>query len=136
MCEFTGLDFEMAIHEHYDEVLDMIDKLFVYIFEGLRGKFGAHTCAHLVNWKGMYAGLMDRTSQCSSHDKHDDACNLPMWEGITVQMIVIRCIRGLRCGQQQCPPAMRARWSRRTPGRQVARVLSDRAITLQRDSWR
>ena len=45
MCEFTGLDFEMAIHEHYDEVLDVIDKLFVYIFEGLRGKFGAHTIA-------------------------------------------------------------------------------------------
>ncbi len=41
MCEFTGLDFEMAIHEHYDEVLDVIDKLFVYIFEGLRSKFGA-----------------------------------------------------------------------------------------------
>ena len=41
MCEFTGLDFEMAINEHYDEVLDVIDKLFVYIFEGLRSKFGA-----------------------------------------------------------------------------------------------
>ncbi len=43
MCEFTGLDFEMAIHEHYDEVLEVIDKLFVYIFEGLRGKFGKRT---------------------------------------------------------------------------------------------
>ncbi len=42
LCEFTGLDFEMAINEHYDEVMDVIDKLFVYIFNGLNGKYG--TC--------------------------------------------------------------------------------------------
>lgn len=40
LCEFTGLDFEMAINEHYDEVMDVIDKLFVYIFNGLNGKYG------------------------------------------------------------------------------------------------
>ncbi len=41
LCEFTGLDFEMCIHEHYEEVLEIIDKLFIYIFEGLNHKFGA-----------------------------------------------------------------------------------------------
>ena len=59
MCEFTGLDFEMAIHEHYDEVLDVIDKLFVYIFEGLRGKFGArswHQHALALERQGTCAG--------------------------------------------------------------------------------
>lgn len=35
LCEFTGLDLEMEIVEHYDEVLDIIDKLFVAIFNGL-----------------------------------------------------------------------------------------------------
>jgi len=35
LCEFTGLDFEMQINEHYDEVLDVIDKLFTHVFEGL-----------------------------------------------------------------------------------------------------
>ncbi|GBF98768.1 hypothetical protein Rsub_11174 [Raphidocelis subcapitata] len=35
MCEFTGLDFEMAIFEHYFEVLDVIDALFLHIFNGL-----------------------------------------------------------------------------------------------------
>lgn len=40
LCEFTGLDFEMAINEHYDEVMDVIDKLFVYIFNGLNAKYG------------------------------------------------------------------------------------------------
>lgn len=41
LCEFTGLDLEMAIDEHYNEVLDVLDRLFVYIFSGLRAKFGA-----------------------------------------------------------------------------------------------
>lgn len=35
LCEFTGLDFEMAIQEHYFEVLDVIDALFLHIFDGL-----------------------------------------------------------------------------------------------------
>ena len=26
MCEFTGLDFEMAIYEHYFEVLDVVEQ--------------------------------------------------------------------------------------------------------------
>lgn len=38
LCEFTGLDLEMAISEHYDEVLDVIGNLFVYIFDGLKEK--------------------------------------------------------------------------------------------------
>lgn len=35
LCEFTGLDLEMAIKEHYYEVLDVFGELFVYIFDGL-----------------------------------------------------------------------------------------------------
>ncbi|KXZ44846.1 hypothetical protein GPECTOR_61g799 [Gonium pectorale] len=35
LCEFMGLDLEMAIHEHYFEVLDVIEKLFGAIFDGL-----------------------------------------------------------------------------------------------------
>jgi len=33
MCEFMGLDFEMAFKEHYHEVLTTIANLFVYVFE-------------------------------------------------------------------------------------------------------
>jgi aspartyl/asparaginyl-tRNA synthetase len=36
LCEFTGFDIEMVIHEHYDEILDMFSQLFIYIFDGLR----------------------------------------------------------------------------------------------------
>eukprot|EP00274_Cyanoptyche_gloeocystis_P006083 CAMPEP_0196666558 /NCGR_PEP_ID=MMETSP1086-20130531/64582_1 /TAXON_ID=77921 /ORGANISM="Cyanoptyche gloeocystis , Strain SAG4.97" /LENGTH=540 /DNA_ID=CAMNT_0042003769 /DNA_START=78 /DNA_END=1700 /DNA_ORIENTATION=- len=40
LCEFTGLDMEMAINEHYYEVLEVLDHLFVYIFENLEARFG------------------------------------------------------------------------------------------------
>lgn len=39
LCEFTGLDLEMAIHEHYYEVLDMMGNLFIHIFDGLNEHF-------------------------------------------------------------------------------------------------
>lgn len=39
LCEFTGLDIEMAFYEHYHEVLDVLDGLFHHIFTGLETKF-------------------------------------------------------------------------------------------------
>jgi aspartyl-tRNA synthetase len=39
LCEFTGLDMEMTIKEHYDEVLDVLDELFVSMFDGLNERF-------------------------------------------------------------------------------------------------
>ncbi|KAG9287357.1 hypothetical protein G9A89_023729 [Geosiphon pyriformis] len=41
MTEFVGLDLEMAFEEHYHEVLDILDELFVFIFEGLKTRFAA-----------------------------------------------------------------------------------------------
>ncbi|CAJ2675082.1 unnamed protein product [Trifolium pratense] len=35
LCEFTGLDVEMEIKKHYFEVMDVVDKLFVAIFDSL-----------------------------------------------------------------------------------------------------
>ena len=35
LCEFTGLDMEMTIKEHYFEVLDLLADLLVHIFTGL-----------------------------------------------------------------------------------------------------
>ncbi|KAL5699733.1 aspartate--tRNA ligase [Ranunculus cassubicifolius] len=35
LCEFTGLDVELEINEHYFEVIDIVDSLFVAIFDGL-----------------------------------------------------------------------------------------------------
>jgi len=35
LCEFTGFDMEMAIYEHYDEVMDVFSDLFIHIFDGI-----------------------------------------------------------------------------------------------------
>nr|GMD08568.1 aspartate--tRNA ligase 2, cytoplasmic-like [Ipomoea batatas] len=35
LCEFTGLDVEMEINEHYSEVMDVVDCLFVAMFDSL-----------------------------------------------------------------------------------------------------
>ena len=39
LCEFTGLDFEMCITEHYYEALDVMGNMFCYIFDGLNSRF-------------------------------------------------------------------------------------------------
>jgi len=39
LCEFVGLDLEMAFFEHYHEVLDVLDGLFTFVFDGLATRF-------------------------------------------------------------------------------------------------
>ena len=39
LCEFTGLDMEMTIKEHYFEVLDLLADLLVYIFSGIEERY-------------------------------------------------------------------------------------------------
>ncbi|KAG0344385.1 aspartate--tRNA ligase dps1 [Podila humilis] len=41
MTEFIGLDMEMAFEEHYHEILDVFDELFVHIFTGLETQYAA-----------------------------------------------------------------------------------------------
>lgn len=39
LCEFTGLDIEMQIREHYFEILDIIGNVFNHIFKGIETRF-------------------------------------------------------------------------------------------------
>ncbi|KAK4906826.1 aspartate--tRNA ligase dps1, partial [Elasticomyces elasticus] len=39
LCEYTGLDFEMALEEHYHEALDVIDDVLKTIFHGIYTKY-------------------------------------------------------------------------------------------------
>jgi aspartyl-tRNA synthetase len=39
LTEFIGLDLEMTIEEHYHEVVELLDGLFLSIFRGLREKY-------------------------------------------------------------------------------------------------
>lgn len=45
LCEFVGLDLEMAFHYHYHEVLEVIGQMFVDIFKGLRDRFADEIAA-------------------------------------------------------------------------------------------
>jgi aspartyl/asparaginyl-tRNA synthetase len=38
LTEFIGLDLEMAFESHYEEVMDLIDGMFLYIFKNLQTK--------------------------------------------------------------------------------------------------
>jgi aspartyl-tRNA synthetase len=39
LCEYTGLDMEMVIHEHYYEVLETLSNMFIHVFDGLNTQF-------------------------------------------------------------------------------------------------
>lgn len=39
LTEFTGLDVEMEIIEHYDELMDLLGEMFLFIFENLESRF-------------------------------------------------------------------------------------------------
>ena len=43
-----GLDFEMQIYEHYFEVMDMIEKLFEHIFNGLATRYGEWSAEEII----------------------------------------------------------------------------------------
>jgi aspartyl-tRNA synthetase len=45
LCEFTGLDGEMEIKQHYFEVLDVIGNLFNHMFRGLETRFAKELAA-------------------------------------------------------------------------------------------
>jgi len=39
LTEFTGLDLEMAFENNYHEVMDVIDKMFLFIFKGIQNNY-------------------------------------------------------------------------------------------------
>jgi aspartyl-tRNA synthetase len=39
LTEFVGLDLEMVIEEHYHEVMELLDSLFLSIFKGLKSQY-------------------------------------------------------------------------------------------------
>lgn len=70
MTEFMGLDLEMAIEEHYHEVLDVLDGLFKSIFKGLKEKF-----AHEID-------VVAKQFPCEEFLFLDETLRLPFKEGM------------------------------------------------------
>jgi aspartyl/asparaginyl-tRNA synthetase len=43
LTEFTGLDLEMEIEEDYHEVVDLLESLMLFIFQGLKERYSKET---------------------------------------------------------------------------------------------
>ncbi|WVR06240.1 aspartate-tRNA(Asn) ligase [Kwoniella sp. DSM 27419] len=70
MTEFTGLDIEMAIEEHYHEVLDVLDNMLLAIFRGLKEKY-----AHEIE-------VVRKQHPCDEFLFLDETLRLPFKEGM------------------------------------------------------
>jgi len=70
MTEFVGLDLEMAIDEHYHEVLDVLDNMLKSIFKGLKEKF-----AHEIS-------IVAKQHPCEEFLVLDETLRLPFSEGM------------------------------------------------------
>ena len=78
LCEFTGLDMEMAIERHYSEAMDVVDRLFVYMFNGLNARCSARSppCRHAAPCHCCEGGF----PPCSTFDAAQlRALLLPQW---------------------------------------------------------
>jgi len=58
LTEFIGLDLEMAIEEHYHEVMELLDAMFKFIFKGIAERYknevevvGKHFEATEFKWR-------------------------------------------------------------------------------------
>jgi len=74
MTEFIGLDLEMAIAEHYHEVMELLDEMFLSIFRGLReeylkeiGLIGQQFPANEFTWREGTEGTL-KLSFAQAHE--------------------------------------------------------------------
>ena len=70
MTEFVGLDLEMAIEEHYHEVVDLLDSLLLAIFQGLKQKY-----SHEID-------VIRKQFPCEDFLVLDETLRLPFKEGM------------------------------------------------------
>ncbi|GBE82498.1 Aspartate--tRNA ligase, cytoplasmic [Sparassis crispa] len=59
MTEFTGLDLEMAIQEHYHKVMEMLDRLLIYMFSALRHRLSFKEAVDLLVEDGVPRDALD-----------------------------------------------------------------------------
>ncbi|XLS81316.1 hypothetical protein HN51_047147, partial [Arachis hypogaea] len=61
LCEYVALDVEMEIKWHYVEVMDIVDRLFVSIFDSLNQncKKGLEAVAHEYPFEPLKGSIFD-----------------------------------------------------------------------------
>lgn len=65
LCEFTGLDLEMAIDDHYMETLEVIHTMFKHIFTGLETRFAKEL--HVIRQQYFSEPLEFTDAPCVLH---------------------------------------------------------------------
>jgi aspartyl/asparaginyl-tRNA synthetase len=55
LTEFVGLDLEMVFEEHYHEVLELIEELFMFIFKGFESRYAKEI--ETVRYSGVMVRL-------------------------------------------------------------------------------
>ena len=65
LCEFTGLDLEMAIDDHYMETLEVIHTMFKHIFTGLETRFAQEL--HVIRQQYFSEPLEFTDAPCVLH---------------------------------------------------------------------
>jgi aspartyl-tRNA synthetase len=68
LTEFVGLDLEMTFEEHYHEVLELIEEMFMFIFRGLETRFSKEieTVRYLIRYPISFLGSNSLTFNLSS----------------------------------------------------------------------
>lgn len=84
LCEFTGLDFEMEIFEHYNEILDVLDSLFTFIFRGLETTYGKQIQTVKTKWTYLTPFEYFRDGRPQLRLKWHDAIAMLRSDGVTI----------------------------------------------------
>lgn len=79
LCEFMGLDIEMAIQNSYHEVMKVINEMFFYIFEGLNTRYQQDLAAVYAYFPFIEPFKWRKDPVCLSFH---EACELLNKEGI------------------------------------------------------
>ena len=97
MTEFMGLDLEMTIQEHYHEVMELLDSLFLHMFKGLREQYkkeievvGKQFPADLFKWREGPEGTLKLSFR--------QAIDLLVEDGVPREVLDdIKCVISMRC---------------------------------------
>ena len=75
LTEFTGLDLEMTIENHYHEVVDLIDEVILTIFKGLQSEHQAEVCKTLIMGRLNIHFIFFRLKQSGSSSLMKNSCS-------------------------------------------------------------
>lgn len=82
LTEFMGLDLEMEIKHHYNEILDLLDEMFVYIFEQIKEKFKHEL--EIINQQYPFEPLVYETKKKNLRLTYPEAMQLLREDGLNI----------------------------------------------------